>query len=80
MNWRDLRYGEGFETGELEGVGTSRDRSHGQAFDRFGDGADVIGRGAAAAADQIDESGLGEVFEVFRHVLGGLVVAAKGIR
>ena len=41
---------------------------------------DVIWRGAAAAADDVDESGLGKVADVGGSLLGGLVVRAEGVR
>ena len=47
------------------------------AGDRLGDGADVVGRGAAAAADDVDEAGVGELAEQRRHVLRALVVVAE---
>src|SRR5688500_14310792 len=56
-----------------------RQRPRGHAPHRLGDRADVVGRGAAAAADQIEQSGLGEFLQYLRHVLGRLVVAAEGI-
>ncbi len=43
----------------------------------MGDGADMIGRRAAAAADDVDEAGLGEFGEQSRHVFGALVIEAE---
>ena len=50
------------------------------AFDRARDRADVLGRGAAAAADHVDQPGVGELAEQRGHELGALVVAAELVR
>ena len=47
------------------------------AFDRVRDRADVLGRGAAAAADDVDEAGVRELAEQAGHVFRALVVAAE---
>ncbi len=44
---------------------------------RGGDGGDVVRRGAAAAADHVDQAGLRELADQPRHVVGGLVVLAE---
>ena len=41
---------------------------------------DVLGRGAAAAADDVDQPGCGELAEQLGHVLRALVVAAELVR
>ena len=41
------------------------------------DGADMVGRRAAAAADDVDEAGLGEFGEQSRHVFRALVIEAE---
>ena len=46
----------------------------------LGDRADVLGRGAAAAADDVDEPRIGELAEVPRHLLGALVIMAELVR
>ena len=43
----------------------------------FGDRADVGGRRAAAAADDVDEAGVGELGEQPRHVFRALVIEAE---
>ncbi len=40
----------------------------------------MLGRGAAAAADHIDQAGVGELAEQFRHELGAFVVIAELVR
>src|SRR5262249_53087214 len=47
------------------------------ARDRARDGADVLGRGAAAAAHHVDEAGVGELAQQLRHVLRAFVVKAE---
>ena len=51
-----------------------------KARDRGRDLARVVGRRAAAAADDVDEAGLGELAQQARRVVRLLVVAAEGIR
>ena len=46
-------------------------------LDRAHDGGYVLGRGAAAAADDVDQAGVGELGEQPRHVVRALVVAAE---
>ena len=41
---------------------------------------DVVWRGAAAAADDVDEARLGKVADVGGSLLGGLVVRPEGVR
>ena len=45
----------------------------------FGDGLDVLGRGAAAAADDIDDAALRPALDFIGQHVGRLVVAAEGI-
>ena len=45
--------------------------------DRGGDRGDMVGRGAAAAADDVDEAGARELADQPRHVFGALVVLAE---
>ena len=47
------------------------------AGDRLGDGRDVLRRGAAAAADDVDQPGVGELAEQLRHEFRALVVVAE---
>ena len=54
--------------------------AHRHVGHRFGDGADVVRRGAAAAADEVHEAALREVADLRRHVLGRLVEVAHGVR
>src|SRR3546814_7263975 len=46
-------------------------RGHGlarrEAGDGFGDGADMVRRGAAAAADEVEQAGFGELLQRCRH-------------
>ena len=51
-----------------------------QIFHRLGDGADVGGRGAAATADDVEKTAVGELADHCRHLFGRLVVFAEGIR
>ena len=46
---------------------------------RLGDRRDVLGRRAAAPADDVDQAGGGELADDARHRLGGLVVLAEGV-
>ena len=49
------------------------------ALDGSGDGRDVVGRGAAAAADQVDEAGLGELGDDRGSLVGRLVVLPERV-
>src|SRR5207245_1556877 len=57
-----------------------RHPSRGQAPGRVRDGPRMFGRGPAAAADDVDEAGAGELFEQATRVARLLVVAAEGVR
>ena len=83
--------GEGLRSGETEGLRSPRACAHaatsmrpslarGFAFERFGDGGDVLGRVAAAAAGDVDEAGVGEVAEVAGHVGRAEIEAGLGER
>ncbi len=58
-------------------AGNRRTRTRGDVFHCVGDGADVLGRRAAAAADDIEPAVLGELTQQPPHVLGRFVVAAE---
>ena len=60
--------------GGICGIGARRLAGYGAR-----DGADVVGRGAAAAADDIDQARGGKLFDQRRHRLGSFVVAAEFI-
>ena len=51
-----------------------------QAADGGGDAGDVVRRGAAAAAHDVDDPGLGELPQEPRRLVGLLVVAAERVR
>ncbi len=55
-------------------VGAGGDGGHG-----LGNGADVAGAGAAAAADDVEEARLGPLLQLRGHGLGGFVIAAEGV-
>ena len=58
------------------------DRRDGARLDRLNlarDGGDVLGRGAAAAADDVDEAMLRPVGDLIGQLIGRLVVAAEGV-
>ena len=47
--------------------------------DRFGDGADMLRRRAAAAADDIDQAFARELLDLGRHEVGALVILAERV-
>src|SRR3546814_17718548 len=49
------------------------------AVDCFGNRADVVRRGAAAAADEIEQAGFGELLQRCRHFPRRLVVLGEGV-
>ena len=55
----------------------ARHLSRREAVHAARDGADVVGRGAAAAAHDVDEPGLGKLAHELRHIFGTLVVEAE---
>ena len=65
------------EPGALRRLGRG---ARGQALDRLGDRGDVVVPGAAAAADEVDQAGLGELLEQRRRLVRRLVVAAERVR
>ena len=48
--------------------------------DGLGDRPDVVGRGAAAAADDVDQAFARELLDLRRHELRALVVASERVR
>ena len=75
---RDLRrQRERFEPGEPQPRRDVRHLTRRLAGDRRGDGADVVGRGAAAAADDVDQTGVGKFADQARHGLRPLVIMAE---
>ncbi len=68
---------EGFEAGEAGVRGGCGSAPGGDAVDRGRDRGDVLGRGAAAAAGEVEEAGAGEVSHGGGHRLGREVVAAE---
>ena len=70
---------ERFETGELQSAASFDRNSWAFAGDSFGDRRDVGRRGAAAAADDVDEPGLGELAKDRRGLFRRLVVAAESV-
>ena len=72
----DLPMHEGFEAGEAELVGDLGHVPRLDICDGRGDGADVVRRRAAAAADDVDQTVLRPAFEQARHEFGALVILA----
>ncbi len=70
----------GFEAGQAQPRRDRRDRARRFSGDGRGDRADVVGRGAAAAADNVDEARVGELADQRRHGFRALVVAAEFVR
>jgi len=56
-----------------------RDFSRRDAGNALGDGGDMVRRGAAAAADDIDETAFGELADQLRHGFRALVIEAEFI-
>ena len=75
--WNFRRQREGFEPGEPQPRRDLRDFARRLAGHGAGDGADVLRRRAAAAADDVDQAGRGEFVDQRRHDLGPLVVTAE---
>ena len=75
---RDFRrQREGFQSRQPQLPRHLRNRARRLAGDRFGDRRDMVGRGAAAAADHVDQAGRGEFAEQLGHVFRALVVIAE---
>ena len=68
---------ERLEPGEAQRARPRRQLSRRLAAHRLGDRADVGRRRAAAAADDVDEAGIGELGEQPRHVFRALVIEAE---
>ena len=68
---------ERLEPGQVEPAVRLGHASRWLAGDRGGDGADVLGCGAAAPAGDVDQTGVGELAELGRHELGRLVVVTE---
>jgi hypothetical protein len=67
------------EAGQAHGrTGLGR-RAGLEALGRPRDGTDVLGRGAAAATEDVDQAGVGELADDRGHLVGGLVVLAEGV-
>ena len=71
---------ERFEARELQGAATLDWNAGRLAGDGIGDRRDVGGGGATAAADDVDEAGIGELAEDRRCLVRRLVVAAERVR
>ncbi len=72
--------GERLKTGQAAGPGDFRDHPRRVLGHRLGDGLDVRRGGAAAAADDVEEAGRGELLDHLGHLRRGLVVLAEGVR
>jgi hypothetical protein len=68
---------ERFEAGEAQKRRQLGDRPRRLALHRPHDGTDMLGRGAAAAADHVDQSSVRELAEQPRHEAWALVVVAE---
>ena len=68
------------KAGKTTGDGDFRQLARRQAGDRAAHGGDMFRRGAAAAADNIQESGFSPFANLRRHCVGVQVVFAKGVR
>ena len=67
------------EAGEAQHRLVRRRLTRRDAFDRLGDGADMLRRRAAAAADKVDEPVAREAADGGGHLIGGLVIEAEGV-
>ncbi len=68
------------EAGEAQQAIALRPLARGKTLDRSGDLADVVGRRAAAAADDVQPAPFGELAKRPRRVIRRLVVAAEYVR
>ena len=68
---------EGLEPGETEPGRVLRHCARRMSRDRVCDSGDVRGRGAAAAADQVDQAGLGPLAQLRGGLVGRFVIAAE---
>src|SRR5690606_4974371 len=71
--------GEGLEPGQAAGPWDIGDLPGSDVLHRFGDGADMLGGGAAAATDDIHEAGPGKLGDQFRGLGGAFVILAERI-
>jgi hypothetical protein len=71
---------EGLEAGQATGGLAPGQGTRSHAFDGSGDGADVLRRGAAAAAGEVQETTLGEVAELRGHDRRRFIVLAECVR
>ena len=72
--------GERLETAQPARRRDRRQSARREAGHRVGDGANVLGGGAAAPAHHVDEAARGKVGENLRGLARGLIVFAEGIR
>src|SRR5574343_1881509 len=70
---------ERLQAGQAERRFYGRDGARRNGRHAFGNGADMVGRGAAAAANDIDDAGLGPAFDFVGQHVGRFIVAAEGI-
>ena len=77
--WNFRRERERFETREPKPRRDPRDWARRLAGDRAHDGPDVFGRAAAAAADDVDETGGGEFLDLCTHHRGALVISPERV-
>src|SRR5690606_15337150 len=68
---------EGLQTAQAAGGGNVGDDAGTMGRYGVGNRADVLGRGAAAAADDVEEAAAGELLDDFCHLPGALVVFAE---
>ncbi|MND47723.1 hypothetical protein D3C80_386240 [compost metagenome] len=72
--------GEGFQAREAASLGDVRDLARRITGHGLGDGFDVARRGAAAAADNVEEAALGELFDDLGGLRRQFVVLAEFVR
>ena len=70
---------ERLEAGEPQRRGDGRHLARRLALAGAGDRGDVLGRRAAAAAEQVDQAAAGELLEHRRGLVGRLVVLTEGV-
>ena len=71
---------EGFEAGKAHVAGNVGNFARPVAGGGPGNGADMVRRRAAAAADHVDEAVAHEALDLRGHLLGALVILAEGVR
>ncbi len=67
----------GVEPGQTQAFFDQRNLARLDALQFFGKSANMIGRRAATAADDIDEAGLRKFCQQVRHIVGALIVQTK---